>query len=182
MAPGLTRPVHAQQNCRKQKQASQQWHTGQATERKLPSPCSSGWSYARALKQGLAAAPPKLETVAAVMSEAYFNCLSELGLEGLAISAALQGSEEMAKQQRRMTDEYIEILCAALRPFAAQPGEDLRILCVGLLGAAEAIARDVQASRTPQVAARTLTSLIAKSVGALGHMGINYLGNRECQK
>ena len=124
-------------------------------------------SYALALKDGLAAAPPKLETVAAVMSDAYFNCLSDFGPEGLAISAALQGSEEMAEQQRRMTDEYIEIMRTALRPFAAQPSEDLRVLCVGLLGAAEAIARDVQASRTPQVAAaRTLTSLIAKSVRA----------------
>ncbi|WP_315858844.1 TetR/AcrR family transcriptional regulator [Rhizobium leguminosarum] len=122
-------------------------------------------SYVRTLKDGLAAAPPDLEAIAAVMSASYFNCLADLGSEALAISAALQGSGEMAKQQQRMMDEYVAIMSAALRPFIAPPGESLRILCVGLLGAAEAIARDVQASRTSQAAAvQALTSLIAKGV------------------
>lgn len=123
-------------------------------------------SYVRALKEGLAAARPKLETVASIMSNAYFNCPSDFGPEGLAISAALQGSEEMSEQQRRMMDEYIAIMCDALRPFIAAPAETLRILCVGLLGAAEAMARDVQASRISQVAAvDALSSLIARGVG-----------------
>lgn len=60
----------------------------------------------------------------------------------------------------------IAIMCDALRPFIAAPAETLRILSVGLLGAAEAMARDVQASRISQVAAvDALSSLIARGVG-----------------
>jgi AcrR family transcriptional regulator len=122
--------------------------------------------YIRALRDGLSAAPRDIGSVAADMSNAYFDCLSELGPEGLAISAALQGSEEMAKQQRRMSGDYIEIMCMALRPFTVAPAEDLRILCVGLLGAADAMAREVHASRTPHVVAvRALHSLIEKAIG-----------------
>ena len=123
-------------------------------------------SYVRMLKDGLAAAPQDLEAIAAVMSASYFSCLSDIGPEALAISAALQGSEEMAEQQRSMMDEYIAIMCVALQPFIAAPGESLRILCVGLLGAAEAIARDVQASRISQDAAvDALSSLIVRGAG-----------------
>jgi AcrR family transcriptional regulator len=123
-------------------------------------------SYVQALRDGLSAVPRDLVAVAAVMSNAYFDCLSDVGPEGLAISAALQGSEEMAEQQRRMSGEYIAIMWTALRPFTVAPDDDLRILCVGLLGAADAIARDVHASRTSQaVAVRALHSLIERTIG-----------------
>jgi AcrR family transcriptional regulator len=130
-------------------------------------------SYVKTLKEGLTNAPQDLEAIAAVMSASYFSCLSDIGPEALAVAAALQGSEEMAEQQRRMMDEYIVMMCAALRPFITAQGERLRILCVGLLGAAEAIARDVQASRISQAAAvEGLCFLIVRGVG----------GNRRRQR
>lgn len=123
-------------------------------------------TYVRALNDGLAAAPPELWAVVDVISASYFHCLSDLGPEALAISAALQGTEEMAEQQRRMVAEYIAMMCAGLRPFTAVTTENLRILCVGLLGAAEAIARDVQASRITQgQAVDALSWLILRGVG-----------------
>lgn len=122
-------------------------------------------SYVQTLKEGLAAAPQALEAVATVMSASYFSCLSDLGPEALAISAALQGSEEMAEQQRRMMDEYVAMMCMALRPFTPIPDESLRILCIGLLGAAEAIARDLQTSGSSRASAvNALSSLIARGV------------------
>ncbi|YCI06633.1 TetR/AcrR family transcriptional regulator (plasmid) [Ensifer sp. D2-11] len=125
-------------------------------------------AYVRSLKVGLAAAPPELQAIAAMMSASYFNCLSDLGPEALAISAALQGSEEMAEQQRRMMDEYIAIMCDALRPFTTAPDESLRILSIGLLGAADALAREVQSSRVSKDSALdALASLIERGVDSV---------------
>lgn len=123
--------------------------------------------YVRALKEALAAVPHDLGVLAEVMSKAYFNCLTDLGPEAPAISAALKGSEEMAAQQRIMIDEYVEIMWRALRPFSSFDTQQLRLTCIGLLGAAEAIAREVQDGRATQAAGTAaFSSLIATSVKA----------------
>lgn len=82
-----------------------------------------------------------------------------------AISAALKGTEEMAAQQRLMLNVYVELMCDALRPFSGLEGERLRPVCVGLLGAAEALASEAQAGAiSQQIATSVLTSLIVKAV------------------
>lgn len=122
--------------------------------------------YVQALRGALDTGPRELGATADVMSKAYFNCLANLGPEAPAISAALKGSEEMASQQRAMIDEYVGIMCQALQPFSDLDRRGLRLACIGLLGAAEAIAREQQEGRTKQAAAiAAFSSLIAKSVG-----------------
>ena len=122
--------------------------------------------YVQALREALDTGPRELGATADVMSKAYFNCLANLGPEAPAISAALKGSEEMAAQQRAMIDEYVGIMCQALKPFAGLDSKGLHLTCIGLLGAAEAIAREQQEGRTTQAAAiAAFSSLIAKSVG-----------------
>lgn len=121
--------------------------------------------YVQALREALDTGPRELRAAADVMSKAYFNCLANLGPEAPAISAALKGSEEMATQQRVMIDEYVEIMCQALQPFSSLGEGDLRLTCVGLLGAAEAIAREQQNGRIAEAnAIDVFSSLIAKSV------------------
>jgi AcrR family transcriptional regulator len=122
-------------------------------------------SYVQRLRDALSLAPHELRAIADVMSNAYFNCLSDLGPEAPAISAALKGSEEMATQQRSMIDEYVEIMRLALQPFSSVGDEELRLLCIGLLGAAEAMAREMQIGRVSEAAAvGAFSSLIAKSI------------------
>ena len=121
--------------------------------------------YMQALRDALQSAPDELDSVADVMSRAYFNCHADLGSEAPAISAALKGSEEMANQQRVMIDQYVEIMCSALRPFSSLGKGKLRLACVGLLGAAEAMAHEVQIERVSKaVAVSALSLLIARSV------------------
>jgi AcrR family transcriptional regulator len=130
--------------------------------------------FVQALRDALAIAPRNLQAVAGVMSTAYFNCLSDLGPEGPALSAALKGSEEMARRQHLMTGEYVEIMRLALRPFTSARASDLNLLCIGVLGAAEAIAREMQAGRVSKAtAARALSALIAKTIarGDAGEVG-----------
>lgn len=120
---------------------------------------------AEALRKALANAPARISDIANEMSRAYFGCHSDLGREGPAISAALKGNAEMAEAQRHIADEYAEIMRRALRPFTEIDEEELRLRCIGMLGAAEMIAREMLEGRVEEaVAARTFASLIEKGV------------------
>jgi hypothetical protein len=55
-----------------------------------------------------------------------------------------------------MLGQYVAIVAQALQPFSAVSGESLRLLCTGLLGAAEAIARELQAGKVTDTEARTV--------------------------
>jgi AcrR family transcriptional regulator len=122
-------------------------------------------NYVHWLRSALREAPTDLTDVADVISDAYFKCLAQFGPEALAISAALKGTEEMAAQQRLMLNVYVELMCDALRPFSGLEDERLRPVCVGLLGAAEALASEAQAGAiSQQIATSVLTSLIVKAV------------------
>lgn len=112
------------------------------------------------LRQELSLMPGELAAVADAIAAAYFHCLSKMGQEGPAIFAALQGSPDIALQQSRMLGQYVTIVALALQPFSSVSGERLRLMCTGLLGAAEAIARGVT-----DTAARTVLSKLI--VGSL---------------
>ena len=127
-------------------------------------------AYVDALRAALAAAPRTLPALAAVMSSAYFGCLADAGLEGPALSAALQGSEDMAVQQLAMRDEYVDLMQGQLQPFTDLPGGVLRVCCIGLLGAAEALAREQQGGRVDlDVATRAFAALIERAVERPAH-------------
>lgn len=51
----------------------------------------------------------------------------------------------MAAHQRASHHEYAEIMREALQRYSGLPESELRLRCVGLLGAAESIARERQA-------------------------------------
>ena len=66
-----------------------------------------------------------------------------------------------------MPGEYVTIVALALQPFSPVSGETLRLLCTGLLGAAEAIARELQAGKVTDIEARTVfAKLIVGSLRA----------------
>lgn len=121
--------------------------------------------YIQSLRTALAAVPGRLYSVADVMSSAYFGCHAEMGPEGQSVSAALKGNAEMARRQQAMIDEYVDLMRDALRPFASVDDERLHLICTGLLGAAEAMAREVHAGRSSTAAATSAwSSLIVRSV------------------
>lgn len=122
-------------------------------------------NYTEQLRLALASAPGDLQALADVMSRAYFNCLADIGAEAPAISAALKGSDEMAAQQRVMVGEYVEIMSGALRAHSSLTNEQLSLRCVGILGAAEAMASEAQAKRTQ--ADEAIAALSAMIVGSV---------------
>lgn len=111
--------------------------------------------------------PKQLEDVARVMSDAYMACYRSIGPEWSAISAALKGDEEMERFQAGLIDSYVDLYCATLAPYATLPSTELRLRCVGIIGAAEAISREMLRGNLDEAAAAAvLQSLIVRWLSA----------------
>jgi AcrR family transcriptional regulator len=118
-----------------------------------------------ALLQALERTPRRLEDFARVMSDAYMTCYLTVGSEAHAITAALSGDGEMEAFHQRLLDRYVAFYQDALAPYSALPPEALHLRCVGLIGAAEAISRDMLRDRVSEAGARD--ALAALIVGGL---------------
>jgi AcrR family transcriptional regulator len=117
-----------------------------------------------AVAEALRTAGPTAGAIAHVMSTAYFACATDMP-EFAAVSAALKGDPEMEAIQHEMLDDYTNVMAAALAPHASLPAEALRLRCVGVLGAAEAIAAELnREGTTADDAVSALTDLIVGSI------------------
>jgi AcrR family transcriptional regulator len=96
-----------------------------------------------ALREAVEQAPRRLADVARVVSKAYMDCTLSAGAEWHTVSAALQGDEEMEAFQRELIDGYVALYCEAFATCTDLPPDELRLRCIGILGAAEAISREV---------------------------------------
>ncbi|MEV6756598.1 TetR/AcrR family transcriptional regulator [Streptomyces sp. NPDC051214] len=113
-----------------------------------------------AIAQALQETAPTAEEIARVISTAYFACATDMPELG-AISAALKGNPEMEAVQREMLDQYTELMVAALLPHSGLAPEGMRLRCVGVLGAAEAMATELNQGRvSADDAVTALTDLI----------------------
>ncbi|MBN8232713.1 TetR/AcrR family transcriptional regulator [Corallococcus macrosporus] len=115
----------------------------------------------QALLDALQRTRKRLEDVARVMSAAYMHCYTSAGPEWHAISAALRGAEEMEAVHRELLDGYVALFREALAPYSDLKKDALHLRCVGIIGAAEAISRDMLRGLVDEArAAETLASLI----------------------
>jgi AcrR family transcriptional regulator len=112
-------------------------------------------------REALARTPARLAEVARVASSAYMRCVTQVGREWHAITAALQGDAEMDAVQKELLERYAEIYCDVLAPCTKVPRRELKRRCVAIIGAAEALAREMLLGQLDEeVAASTLRSLI----------------------
>ncbi|MBF6168006.1 TetR/AcrR family transcriptional regulator [Streptomyces gardneri] len=119
-----------------------------------------------ATAQALREAAPTAAELARVTSTAYFACAADMP-EFNAISAALKGNPDMEAIQHEMYDSYADLMADALLPHSGLPADALRLRCVGVLGAAEAIATELNRERTTVAEAiAALTDLIVGSLDA----------------
>ncbi|MEU4608030.1 TetR/AcrR family transcriptional regulator [Kribbella sp. NPDC023972] len=117
-----------------------------------------------ALIEALEAAEPTADAIAHVMSTAYFACATDMP-EFAAVSAALKGNPEAEAMQHELLEEYVKVMAAALAPHSRLPREALQLRCIGVLGAAEAIATELNLQRaTAADAIAALTDLIVGNV------------------
>ncbi|GAA0937897.1 TetR/AcrR family transcriptional regulator [Nonomuraea longicatena] len=122
--------------------------------------------YRTRLAQALQDADPTAPEVARVMSEAYFTCATDMP-ELTAISAALKGSPALEATQHDLLDHYTNLMATALRPHSRLTAEALRLRCVGTLGAAEAIAAEINRGRA--ITDDAVTALTKLILSALSH-------------
>ncbi|PZG26518.1 TetR/AcrR family transcriptional regulator [Spongiactinospora gelatinilytica] len=99
-----------------------------------------------ALTEALKDAAPTPHEVARVISGAYFACATAMP-ELNAVAAALRGIPELDAMQHEVLDRYIDLMAEALVPYSAVTGEALRLRCIGVLGAADAIAAELTRGR-----------------------------------
>lgn len=118
-----------------------------------------------AFREALERAPRRLADVARVVSQAYMDCTLSAGTEWHAISAALQGDEEMEAVQRELIDSYVELYCQAFSPYTELAAGELRLRCIGILGAADAISRETIRGEVPEK--RAVASLAGMMVAWL---------------
>lgn len=103
----------------------------------------------------------RLSDVARVASAAYMHCYTTVGPQWDAIRAALKGDEEMEAVQQELLDRYVAIYRDAIAPLSSLPPAELHNRCVAIIGAAEALGRDLLRGRMDEAtAASTLASLI----------------------
>ncbi|MGW0662982.1 TetR/AcrR family transcriptional regulator [Streptodolium elevatio] len=117
-------------------------------------------SVTRALQD----AAPGVEEVAHVISAAYFACATDMP-ELNAVSAALKGNPDMEAAGLEMTDTYVDLMAAALRPYAHLEPDALRLCCAGVLGAADALAAELNRGRAS--VDDVVTALVGLIVGGL---------------
>jgi AcrR family transcriptional regulator len=117
------------------------------------------------LMEALKRAKPRLGDVARVVARAFIDCYCAVGPEWHAISAALKGDEKLEKFQQALIDRYAAIYCDAFAPYTRLPQEELRLRCLAVLGAGDAITRELGRGRTTESgAAATFASLIIASL------------------
>lgn len=117
-----------------------------------------------AITEAVRAAPATAGEVARVISTAYFDCATAMPELG-AVSAALRAGPEPAAGPPPTLAGYVDLLATSLRPYAELPADELRLRCVGLLGAAEAIAAERHRGQLTDAAA--VAALSALIIGAL---------------
>lgn len=116
-----------------------------------------------ALLLALEQAPRWLEDVTQVASTAYTNCYTTAGPEWHAISTELKGDEEMEAFQRELTDSYVALYSEALAPYASLAKSELHLRCAGIIGAGDAMAREMIRGRVDEAAAAaSLASLVVR--------------------
>ncbi|MFI5651881.1 TetR/AcrR family transcriptional regulator [Streptomyces anulatus] len=119
-----------------------------------------------AITRALRDAAPGAGEVARVISAAYFACATDMP-ELNAVSSALKGNPEMEAIQHEVTDSYAELMATALLPYSGLAPQALRLRCVGVLGAAETIAAELNRGRaTDGEAVTALTGLIVGGLDA----------------
>ncbi|WP_336896359.1 TetR/AcrR family transcriptional regulator [Novosphingobium sp.] len=101
-----------------------------------------------------------LAGLARAVCESYLECYAKSEGEWHAIYSVMRSNGEMAKIQQDLFDKHVSVLVSVFGPKTPLTGEDLRLTCIGLIGAAETISASMTHNAvTMEAAAALLTKL-----------------------
>lgn len=116
---------------------------------------------ADALRAALSTAQQNVEETVEILAANYIHSSAEMCGEWHAVSAALTGSEETEVVYRELLDSYVELFTSALGAHSTLSAGELRLRCVGLIGAGEAIMAAMARGLSSEAeAAKAFASLI----------------------
>lgn len=84
-----------------------------------------------------------VEETVRTLAAAYIECAADISGEFYAVGAALAGSEEKAAVFQELLDNCVSMFVSVLKPHSDARSPELERLCVGLVGAGEALAAAV---------------------------------------
>lgn len=113
----------------------------------------------------MAAAEQDRDATIACLADAYIHCAADLTGEFHIVGAALAGSPEKAKVYDELLDQSVTMFVSVLRPYAELPETTARHLCIGLVGAGEALSAAIVQGKLTQTDAIATFEVIIK--GAL---------------
>ena len=112
--------------------------------------------------------PKRLSDVARLMGESYMSCFRTAGPECHAIFAALKGDEDMERVQRELTAGYVEFYRGLLAPYAKVDDAELHRRCVAIVGAGEALSREMSQGRVEEADAAATLAVLIEALTARG--------------
>ncbi|WP_088348111.1 MULTISPECIES: TetR/AcrR family transcriptional regulator [Rhodomicrobium] len=93
-----------------------------------------------AFRDAMASGQRSLKETVECLAEAYIHCAADTKGEVHAIGAALAGSEEKAAVLAELLEHCVQMFASVLKPHSTMPPAELQRVCVGLVGAGEALA------------------------------------------
>ena len=122
-----------------------------------------------AFREAMADNRRDLRETSGVLADAYIKCAADTKGEFHAVGAALAGSEDKATVFQELVENCVRMFVAVLRPHSSLPAADLERLCVGLVGAGEAMSAAVVRGRCGEAeAVETFAALIRGGLHAAG--------------
>jgi AcrR family transcriptional regulator len=116
-------------------------------------------------RQAMAASRRGRDETIACLADAYIRCAADLTGEFHIVGAALAGSPEKAKVYDELLDQCVAMFVSVLSPFSTLSGAAAIRLCVGLVGAGEALsAANVRGQFTEADAIATFAEIIDGSL------------------
>ena len=119
-----------------------------------------------AFRDAMATSQRSLEETTKALAAAYITCAADLTDEFHAVGAALAGSEDKAAVFQELLDNSVQMFVSVLKPHSALSLAGLERLCIGLVGAGEALsAAIVRGQYSEAEAVQAFTSLIRGGLG-----------------
>lgn len=88
-----------------------------------------------------------LEEAVSILAEAYVDCVLHIGKEFGSITAAISTIAELEDFLHAGRERYAEVYLEAVERFASLPSGEGMTIMLGVIGATEALAREVSADR-----------------------------------
>jgi AcrR family transcriptional regulator len=108
-----------------------------------------------------------LPELARAVARSYMDCYSKTEGEWHTIYSVMRSSPEMAKIHQQLFNKHIDVLVSIFRPKTDMEEQELRLTCIGLMGAGETIsAAMMQGVSSKETAIDVMADMFISTLGS----------------